>query len=705
MSTPISPTPCKGPLGGDLPAFVSNGLVGLRVRDVPMISGMSMLAGFCGEHPIRKIEAAAATPYPLFTEITVNGAVLSAVGGGLEPLEQSYDFSNGELTSRLRLVAADAVLALTVTTFASRPDPAVVCQEIQIEVEKGPAELELSAGLDGGGIEGRAIAQLRDLPGEDQSPLDGCLHWEGAGALSSCGVAYCTELLGAEAERDRPSMQNTRLATSYKLRLDAGQAVTLRQIAALIPSVTHHRPDQQAVRHVCLAAKKGFDALRRANRDEWAELWKGRVVIHGADEQCQRLADAAFFYLMSSTHAGSPASTSMFGLAAWRTYNYYYGQVMWDVETFCLPLITLIQPEAARSLLAFRYRTLESAENNARVHGRAGAQYPWQSGPVNGQESGPLPGRASWYEDHVSADIAIAFIAFCRMTSDEVFKRQKAWPVVSAVADWLCDRAEPTARGFEIFKSMGVAERAEAVDNPAYMNLTARLALEGALEMAGDLGLPPGRAWQEVAEGLVLPLDDGKLVGHDDFDPDGEKAATPDPLTALYPLGMELASDVAAATLAYYLSRAEEYVGSPMLSALYGVWACQADDPDLSLRMLSEGYGAFDAGRFNQILEYRPDRFPDQPRAGPFFANMGGFLGSIVFGFCGLELGLGVPRRRPAGPVLLPRGWESIEIERLWLRGAPHRLVARAGSPAQLIPVAETGAPADHEPQEIGRRA
>lgn len=684
MSTPLSPPPCKGPLGGELPAFVSNGLVGLRVRDVPIVSGMSMVAGFCGEHPTRNIEAAAATPYPLFAEVTLNGAVLSASGGGLEIVDQTYDFSNGELTSRLKFEAEGAKLALTVVTFASRPDPAVVCQQIEITVEAGPAELELSAGLDGGGVEGRAIAQLRDLPDEDETPLDGCLHWEAAGALSTCGIAYCTHLVGAEAERERPPMENVRLVTKYRLRLEAGGSVTLRQLAALIPKVTHHRPDQQAVRHLCRAEKEGFEALRRANRAEWRDLWKGRIVIRGADERCQRLADAAYFYLMSSTHSGSPASTSMFGLAAWRNYNYYYGQVMWDVETFCLPLITLIQPEAARSLLAFRYRTLESAENNARARGRAGAQYPWQSGPVNGQESGPLPGKASWYEEHVSADVAIGFIAFCHLTGDEVFQRQRAWPVVSAVADWLCDRAERTARGYEVFKSMGVAERAEPVDNPAYMNLTAKLALQGALEMARDLDLPPGRAWKTVADGLVLPIADGKLLGHDNFDPDGEKAATPDPLTALYPLGMELDAGVAEATLAYYLSRAGEYVGNPMLSALYGVWACQAGDADLGARMLQEGYGRFDAGRFNQILEYRPDRFPDQARAGPFFANMGGFLASIVFGFCGLQLGLGTPRRWPSGPVLLPTGWESIEVERIWLHGAPHRLVARAGAPAEI---------------------
>ena len=73
-------------------------------------------------------------------------------------------------------------------------------------------------------------------------------------------------------------------------------------------------------------------------RAAWAELWKGRIRLHGADARWQALADAALFYLFSSTHVASPASTSIFGLATWHDYHYYYGHVMWDIETFVVPV-------------------------------------------------------------------------------------------------------------------------------------------------------------------------------------------------------------------------------------------------------------------------------------------------------------------------------------------------------------------------------
>ena len=58
MSTPISPKGVRGTGNRELPAYVSNGLIGLRVRDIPLMGGMALVSGFAGEHPERRIEAA-----------------------------------------------------------------------------------------------------------------------------------------------------------------------------------------------------------------------------------------------------------------------------------------------------------------------------------------------------------------------------------------------------------------------------------------------------------------------------------------------------------------------------------------------------------------------------------------------------------------------------------------------------------------------
>jgi hypothetical protein len=65
---------------------------------------------------------------------------------------------------------------------------------------------------------------------------------------------------------------------------------------------------------------------------------------------------------------------------------------------------------------------------------------------------------------------------------------------------------------------------------------------------------------------------------------------------------------------------------------------------------------------------------------------MGGFLSSLVLGFPRLEPGEGEPETWSKAQVVLPTGWEAIEVDRIWVRGRPMRLTARHGEPARVEP-------------------
>lgn len=679
MSAPINPPVATGPLGDELPAYVASGLVGLRVRDLPLTPGMALIAGFWGDHPTREIESAASAPYPLAGDVVINGVALSQAQQQVRIVDQAYDFSCGELTTRLEFEAAGVTSRLTVLTFCSHETPSIVCQEVEVTVSAA-AHLELLASVDATGVAGGVQKVRRDTPGEPEPACDGVLLWESLGARSLCGIAYSTELLGADANADRPAWREQRMVTSWDFDARPGETYRLRTMAALVPSVAHPRPGEQAVRLIALGRRQGFDRLRSANRDRWKDLWTGRVILTGASERWQALADAAVFYLLTSTHPASPASTSIFGLATWRNYHYYYGHVMWDAETFCVPALTLLAPDAARSLLDYRARSLPAAEANARMRGRQGVQFPWESAPSTGHETAPMPGQASWHEDHVSPDVARAFAFFADVTGDTRFRREKAWPVLSGVADWLSQRVTATERGYEVLESMGIAEREQAVDNPAYMNLVSAQVLRDAVSTAAALGLAAPFHWSDIANRLVLPMRDGGLVSHDGYRVNETKGATPDPLMGVFPLPDRMTARVRQETLERYLARADEYLGSPMLSALYPTWAARTGDRRLGARMLEEGYGKFLHGRFTQTLEYRPDRFPEQPKAGPFQANIGALLSSLLIGLPGLEPSSRAPDEWARHKVQLPTGWSAIEVERIWIRGEPVRLRARHGA-------------------------
>ncbi len=688
MSDPISPSPVFGSGERELPAYVANGLLGLRIRAMPLSSGMALISGFTGEHPERQIEAAAVAPYPVAADLALDGVWLSDVPHQVGDLQQAYDFSAGELTTRFTFKAAGRAAHVDVVIFCSRHDPTLVCQEISITVDKACA-LGLRAIVDAAGVDGRALKYARSTPGEDKPATDGTLLWESAGAFSKCGIAIVTELLGAgEQEAARPPLQYDRLVTEYGFRAREGRAVRLRQIASVIPDVMHEMPDQHAARLAAKARKDGFDKVRKQNRAVWDELWRGRIRLEGAGERWQSLADAAFFYLNSSVHPASPASTSIFGLATWRDYHYYYGHVMWDIEAFAVPALSMLQPDAAAALLEYRSANLEGARLNARLWGRRGLQFPWESAPRSGQEAAPLPGTAAWHEDHVSLDVAHAFALFADVTGDKEFLRTKAWPVLSGVSEWITTRVSPTRDGYAITESMGIAEREEPVNNAAFTNMGAVVVLREAIRIAKRLGSTADPLWAEIADRMAIPKRGRAIISHDGYRADEEKGATPDPLMGIFPFGFQLEPADEQETLTLYLGMAQDYIGSPMLSALYGAWAARAGERQLALKLLDDGYGQFCVGRFLQTLEYRADRFPEQPQAGPFFANIGGFLTGLLFGFTGLRPGPGAPMSWAERPVVLPAGWTSIEVDRLWIQGKAMRLVARQGAErAELTPI------------------
>jgi protein-glucosylgalactosylhydroxylysine glucosidase len=683
MSRPSSPPAVTRGGADDLPAYVSNGLIGLRVLDIPLLPGVVMVSGFAGMHSEMQIEAAAEAPYPVAGDLTLNGVRLSAQPQLAEFVDQAYDFSNGELTTRFRFSAGEATASVEVVTFCSRKRPTLILQEIALEVDRA-ADVEIRALIDTTKIHGRMITRHTRTPGKDADVVDGSLEWEALGDGSSVGVAYVTEFLGDADARRRIAAwgMESDLATDYILRARAGRRYRLRQIAAVVPSVVHHDPDHQALRLLGAASEDGWDVLRAENRAEWDELWRGRILIDADDDRWQQLADAAFFYLNTSAHPSAPASISMYGLAMWNDYHYYYGHVMWDIEFFGIPPLILLQPDAARGLLEFRTNTIMAARQNAKMHGRKGLQYPWESGTLAGEEASPGVGRASWHEDHVSLDIAWAFAQYAHATGDRRFLAEDASRILYGVADWIASRVARSRRGYDWLKTMGIAERNTASDNEAFTIMMARVVLQEAIDCARRLGHSVEAPWVDVLDGLA-PLRSrhtGGIISHEGFHPGEEKGATPGPLAGIFPVWYDLDPAVEEATLRYYLDLAPDYIGSPMLSPFYGVWAAWAGDRRLAARLYEEGYASMIGPRFLQTLEMTPSSQPDTPPSGPFFANIGGFLMGLIYGLPGLRITADEPASWPSRPVVLPAGWRSIEIERAWAHGKPVRIVAPHGA-------------------------
>ena len=66
---------------------------------------------------------------------------------------------------------------------------------------------------------------------------------------------------------------------------------------------------------------------------------------------------------------------------------------------------------------------------------------------------------------------------------------------------------------------------------------------------------------------------------------------------------------------------------------------------------------------------------------GCFLTDYGSLLQTAMLGFTGLRVREGAWNKYP---TRLPNGWSRIEIDRIWVRGEPRRLVASSGVSAKL---------------------
>ena len=259
MPTPLSPAPVKGRAVDALPPYVSNGLVGIRCPGVPSLRGTTIVGGFAGLDPSDGVEGFTRAPYAVATDVQLNGVWASMAPEWIRILEQRYDFASGELLTTWQFTVEGTTATVETLVFCPRSIPTIVACEVTVRLDR-PADLAIVGGLDPSDVPGFADARAQP---QDQGPnegVDGRLRWHSGGDIATLGVAYSTSLEGdAGAERKaKASDERGWFSTAYQLRARTGRRYALRLLTALVPDLSHARPDEQAGRMAAIGAERGI---------------------------------------------------------------------------------------------------------------------------------------------------------------------------------------------------------------------------------------------------------------------------------------------------------------------------------------------------------------------------------------------------------------------------------------------------------------
>lgn len=471
--------------------------------------------------------------------------------------------------------------------------------------------------------------------------------------LVSTSATFTWQGINSSREDQRPKLSQVQLSNyetglSFEKKLTKDQAFEFAWIGAECTSADFYDPKSESERMVIWSLLTSGDTLLNQHKGLWDELWQGDIVIEG-DLQSQQDVRLALYHLYSFGRANTELSIAPMGLSLQTPYN---GHIFWDTEIWMFPPLLLFNQDIAKSLVNYRFNHLETAKKHAENYGFQGAMFPWES-DHSGEEATPPFALTGPFEHHITADIAIAFWNYYRLTKDKKWLSEKGFPVLKASADFWCSRATANSDGsYSINNVVGANEFASNINDNAFTNGSVITALRYTASAAKELNLDPDATWERLSSHLrILKFEDGTTRENSSYN--GETIKQADANLLAYPLSIVQEKSQILKDLKYYEPRLAED-GPAMGKSIFAILYARLGDRENAYRLFKESYLPNQQKPFGALSE------TPQNHHSYFATGAGGMLQTILFGFAGLEItDQGIVQRNPN----LPKQWKSLTIK------------------------------------------
>lgn len=405
-------------------------------------------------------------------------------------------------------------------------------------------------------------------------------------------------------------------------------------------------PLNESERQPIYALQEGIDKLLNRHKQAWADLWKtGDIQIEG-DLDAQQRVRFALYNLYSYIRPETRQSIAPMGLSS-QGYN---GHIFWDTELWMYPTLLALQPDMAKSCLDYRSDRLQKAKQKAAIYGYKGAMYPWESDDT-GEEATPTWALTGIFEQHITADVSIAFWNYYTYTQDKSWLR-KEWSVLKETADFWVSRVVKNQDGtYSILNVVGADEYAQHVDDNAFTNASAIESLKNTIKAATILNEVVDPKWKEVSDKLMIHSENGVTQNYKGYK--GQMIKQADVNLLAYPLHIITDKAQIKRDLEYYTEKIDKKDGPAMASGVLSVLYARLGDKEKAYEYFVKSYLPNSRPPFGVFSESANSN-------NPYFATgAGAMLQAVIYGFGGVEqTDLGLKYNKG----LLPKNWKSLKI-------------------------------------------
>ena len=470
--------------------------------------------------------------------------------------------------------------------------------------------------------------------------------------MVATSATFIWHAINSTREHERPELIHEPISAyvnrlSFENTLNYGEKFEFSWTGAECSTQDFEDPQTESERFVIFNLLTPRTDLLNQHKKLWEELWEGDIIIEG-NLQDQLDVRLALYHLYAFSRGDSDLSIAPMGLSS-QNYN---GHIFWDTELWMFPPLLMLNQDIARSLVNYRSDRLDKAKEKAINFGYKGAMFPWESDDT-GEEATPAWALTGTFEHHITADVAIAFWNYYRVTQNMEWLKERGYPMLKEVADYWISRSTKNDDGsYSIKNVVGAYEFAPNVDDNAFTNGSAITALQYAVEAAKAIGETPNPQWNEVASKIrILKFVDGTTKEHADYDGEVIKQADVNLLT--YPLDIVNDEETVLKDLKYYEPKLAEE-GPAMGQSVFAVIYARLGNVKEAYRLFRRSYEPNKRPPFGALAEAATSD-------NPYFATgAGGMLQVVLFGFGGLHItDEGIVQKNP----ILPREWKSLTIK------------------------------------------
>ena len=446
-----------------------------EIQRHPLSKQGTFLPLIMGRHPFLE-EVIINLPYFMEVRISADGERLDMNRSRIRDYRRVLDMKNGELTRTFTwITAAGNEIFLEFSRFASMKEKRLFVQKIKLEPRKGEPRVRIISGIDGS-VTTNGYRHFTECSPFIMEETEGIRVKTD---MDETAVIMCrNQLCGMKAEHYSESRTENEVSVRYEGKLEWRTELVKYSVLGCSRDKCD---DYIKETEECLerSAKYTYAKLLGESSRIWEERWRDSDIrISGYRKLQDGLRFSIYHLLRCAQKKEDRIQVCAKGFAG----EAYYGRYFWDSEMYLLPFYLYTDPVSARSLIGYRYQTLDGARENSRRYYCRGARYPWQSG-VTGTEQCSLWEYAD-NEIHITADVAFGIVHYIRSSGDQRFLFDKGMEVLLETAAYWSDRIDRDERGMcHLLNVMGPDEYSPMTRDNGFTNYMVKYSLASTLEM------------------------------------------------------------------------------------------------------------------------------------------------------------------------------------------------------------------------------